>query len=488
MMQAPLLEAEERVLSTLNKDGSRRWLTPKLSMGRYWKRRRAVGYGLIALFVTLPWLTVNDKPAVLLNIAQREFTLFGQTFLPTDSVLLMLLMVGIFLTVFLVTALAGRIWCGWACPQTVYMEFVFRPIERWANGSPGRKHMLPKGLRKGLQYGLYLAISFFLAHTFLSYFVGVEQLRHWITRPPGEHVAGFLVVLFVTGAMFFDFAVFREQTCIVACPYGRFQSVMLDRNSLVVGYDKVRGEPRGKIKRKPEGVSEDLSLKVLPSADASAGSGRTADCVDCAMCVQVCPTGIDIRNGLQLECIHCAQCIDACDAVMDKLKRPRGLVRYSSQNAIESGKGRLLRPRVFIYPVLLILIAGIFVWRLASMQDAYVSVLRGKGMAFTTMPDGSIANTVQVRVVNRSPEERTYRIEIIEPAAATLVADTMEITAARGELVERGFIVSVPPSTTAGGSAKAIFRVSDGHGTVIEKSFTLLGPSGGARSGTGANP
>lgn len=478
-----LLKPEERVLSTLNRDGSRRWIKPRVVAGRFWKARRIVAYALIALFVSLPWITISGKPAVLLDIVHREFTLFGRTFLPTDTLLLMLVVVGIFLSVFFATALLGRVWCGWACPQTVYMEFVFRPIQRWAEGAPGSrsKPSLP-GLRKGVQYGLYVIIAFFLAHTFLSYFVGVDALRHWIFQSPGEHFTGFLVVMFVTAAMLFDFVFFREQTCIVACPYGRFQSVMLDRNSLIVSYDPKRGEPRGKAgKSKP--VHGDLHLKVVGEGSAAPAEGsaeRSGDCVDCSLCVQVCPTGIDIRQGLQMECINCAQCIDACDSVMDKLKRPRGLIRYSSQNAIDRKPVRLLRPRIVLYPAILLVVFSVLVWRLATMQEAYVWIVRGRGLPYNTLPSGEIANQLKVRIVNRSPEERAYTLEMISPAGGRIMMDRNPIVVSKGELLEEGFVVAMPPGSFPGGRVEATFQVTDGKDVKITRTYKLLGPAGPA--------
>lgn len=335
---APRMPGEPpRVLATLNDDGSRRWLKPRVSPGRFLSRRRAVAYGLILLFTAIPYIQVGGRPLVLLDLPARRFTIFGVTFLPTDTVLLALFMVSVFVGVFLLTALLGRVWCGWACPQTVYMEFVYRPIERLLEGSPGRRRkgvLAESGVGKVLKFGAFLVVSLFLAHTFLAYFVGVERLAHWVTRSPLEHPSGFLIVAAVTGLMLFDFGYFREQMCLVACPYGRFQSALLDRSSLIVSYDRKRGEPRGR---------KTVSLPLVDGAGSARG-----DCVDCGLCVATCPTGIDIREGLQMECVHCAQCIDACDAVMTKLGMPRGLIRYSSQDAIEGKQARFLRPRVVI--------------------------------------------------------------------------------------------------------------------------------------------
>ncbi|RMH12205.1 MAG: cytochrome c oxidase accessory protein CcoG [Planctomycetota bacterium] len=401
-----LLQPEERVLSTLNPDGSRRWLKPRPSPGKWLRARRVVAWLLIVIFTALPYITINGKPAILLDILAREFTFFGKTFFATDTLLLGLFMMIVFVSIFMITALAGRVWCGWACPQTVYMEFVYRPIERLFDGKPGtRAKPGSSGFRKLLKYVCYVLVSAFLAHTFLSYFVGVENLRHWIFGSPLDHPIAFLVVLFTTALMLFDFGFFREQTCIVACPYGRFQSVMLDRSSLIVGYDRNRGEPRGPLKRRRKGG--DVSLTV---AQESQG-----DCIDCTMCVQTCPTGIDIRDGLQLECIHCAQCIDACDAVMDRIGKPRGLIRYTSQEALDHGKRKLLRARLIIYPLLLLVLISAFVGVLLTKSGAEASIIRESGNLFNIVQDGQIMNQARIRITNRSSSTVTYSASIASP-------------------------------------------------------------------------
>src|SRR6187549_3869066 len=328
-MNAPI--PQERLLPTLNADGTRNRIRPRLYPGRLHARRRGVAWALIALFVALPFLRVGGQPAVLLDVVERKFHLFGRTFLATDGVLLMLLMLSIFATVIWATALVGRAWCGWGCPQTVYMEFLFRPIERLFEGKREAQLELDKhgaSTRRLLKNLVFLLLSFVLANVFLSYFVGTHALRAWVTESPSKHLAGFLVVAVTTGLVFFDFAYFREQMCTVICPYARLQSVLLDRSSLVIGYDGKRGEPRSKGKQKP-------------------GNG---DCIDCQACVVACPTGIDIRQGLQLECIACAQCVDACDSIMTRIHKPLGLIRYAGQNTLESGQkaAPLLRPRVVI--------------------------------------------------------------------------------------------------------------------------------------------
>lgn len=398
----------EPVLSTLNSDGTRRKIRPKLSVGPFFIKRKYVAYVLLLIFTVTPYLSLNGKPLILLDLPARRFVLFGTTFLPSDTVLLMLLLVTIVLGVFFVTALLGRVWCGWACPQTVYMEFVFRPIERLFEGSPAQQMKLDReGLsgKRILKNIVFVLVALFIAHTFLAYFVGVENLVKWVRRSPFEHPVSFLVMAGVTTAMFLDFAWFREQTCIVACPYGRLQSVLLDRQSLIVGYDVNRGEPRGKAR------------------DTSQG-----DCIDCFACVHTCPTGIDIRKGLQMECIGCAQCIDACDAIMDRVKKPRGLIRYSSQDGFEGKARSLLRPRVLIYPMILVVTTSLFLVALNRTERAEVTVLRGLGKPFTLLETGEVSNQLRVKIMNRADETHAFQLRLIDANDMKLIAPMNPVT------------------------------------------------------------
>jgi cytochrome c oxidase accessory protein FixG len=461
----PLLDAPEHVLSTLERDGSRRWMQPKLATGVLWHRRRWVAYFLIAVFVILPHLRYSGKPLILLDVPARQFVILGHTFLPTDTLLLALGMLSVFLTIVLATAISGRLWCGWGCPQTVYMEYLFRPIDRWFEGTVGKGGTPRKELTmpmRLLRWGIYLVLSMLLAHTFLSYFVGTERLAQWMRSSPIEHPTAFLVMAGTTVAMMFDFLFFREQLCLIACPYGRFQSVMLDRRSRIVGYDSARGEPRKKGKR----------------PIASEGAASAGDCVDCGQCVVVCPTGIDIRNGLQMECINCTQCIDACNAVMDKVGLPQGLIRYTSQDELEGKPGGVLRARTIIYPLLLAAAVGAFLMVLSTKYAFDARLLRAGGNPFTQVAPGVLSNNMRLRLVNRSDETQTYQVEAIEPAGVTL-----EVVDDAGLALESGATSVVPLSvrfpagvTGASGAVDAKFRVRDSAGNERELEYRLLGP------------
>ncbi len=350
--------------------------------------RRIVAWALIVIFAALPWLRVGGQPPILLDVMTRHFVLFGTVFRPTDTLLLALLILTVFIAVFLLTAVVGRVWCGWGCPQTVYMEFVFRPLERLflGRGASNAKTLVAPWRRVAM-YVAFLIVSAHMANTFLAYFVGTDRLIEWTFGAPTAHPTAFVVFAVVTAMMMFDFAFFREQMCTLVCPYGRFQSVLLDRDSIIVGYDRIRGEPRGK--KKSEGIG---------------------DCIDCTLCVQTCPTGIDIREGLQLECIQCTQCIDACDAVMAKLGREPGLIRYSSQNRLERTPRKRFRFRLVVYPLLLVAVVTAFVALLATRKDAMVVQLRADGAPYV-VDDDVVLNTVRLRIDNRTREVRSYRVE-----------------------------------------------------------------------------
>ncbi len=460
-----LLQPEEHVLSTLERDGSRRWLFPKLASGYFWHRRRIVAYVLIAVFAIIPHLRWNGKPLVLLDIPLRRFTIFGYTFLPTDTLLLALLMVCGFTSIFFATALFGRVWCGWGCPQTVFMEFVFRPLDRLFQGTKGTGGV-PKqplsGLRWFMRAGVYLLLSMFLAHTFLAYFIGVDRLAVWVRQSPFEHPIPFLVMAVTVGLMMFDFLYFREQTCLIVCPYGRFQSVMLDRRSLIVSYDQPRGEPRGKAKAK------DLPITNTESV---------GDCVDCGKCVQVCPTGIDIRNGLQMECIHCAQCIDACDSVMTKLRRPLGLIRYSNQDAVDRKPSAILRPRLIIYPIVLTIGLTAFSYIFLTKKDFDAKLYRNLGNSYSAGQTGMIDNSLQLSLSNRTDGERSYQVKMVSPTDGTVRWIEKEGPRLEGGEQRRvPLLISVPFSKFADARCKIQIQVADDQGEERLLDFMMLGP------------
>jgi cytochrome c oxidase accessory protein FixG len=495
MPDETLLKPQGRVLSTLESDGSRRWLTPKLSTGRFWHQRRIVAYLLIAIFTLIPYVPINAQgdPLILFDLLHRKLYLFGFTFLPTDTIYLALFLVSSILSIFFITALLGRVWCGWGCPQTVYMEYVFRPIERFflgRSGQGGKPRADVPAWRKIAMYVVYLIICLHMANTFLAYFVPYRELHTWIMSPPWEHPAGFMIVMFVTGMMMFDFAYWREQMCIIGCPYGRFQSVLLDRNSLIISYDPVRGEPRGKGKRtgsKQSAVgSEQYRTISLPTANSplqTESKPQLGDCVDCGLCSAVCPTGIDIRDGLQIECVACAQCIDVCDGVMDKIGLPKGLIRYSSQSKIAGEKQRILRPRVIIYSIVLAILLTLLTMLLVTKKPFDLMVIRNKGLPFTVTPAGMVENTWILKLTNRSEVPRTFTVSVRGREDIIVSPQTETITLVPGEVRDEPIRLIVDRSAYANGHIRTDLLVTDQDGIAQQRTILLLGPAGGSHVG-----
>ncbi len=468
-----ILTSPEDVLTTLHSDGRRRWIYPTLSPGRFLSSRRVVGWILIVAYLALPIVRINGHPAVLLDLVHREFAFFGLVFYPTDTLLLMVFLIGMIALVVLVTALLGRVWCGWGCPQTVYLEFVFRPLERLIEGKEHvRKRRdegplsLEKAWRKSVKWGAFTVVSALLAHTFVAYFVGWDQLVTWMTGDPREHWGFFVLMGATTGLVLFDFGIFREQMCTITCPYARMQSVLLDPDSLIVSYDPGRGEPRAR------------RSKMRMAEEADGAIPAQGDCVDCGACVRTCPTGIDIREGLQMECIACTQCIDACDTIMDRIGKPRGLIDYTSERALAGIPTRIVRARTVLYSVLFLLAVSAFTTVVIS-RDAYdVNIGRVSGDPYTLLPDGSLANRLRFRVRNQTGASSSFEVEVTSPTGASLRAvGTMPVPLEDGEMKRLETWVLVNPADLTDGTVQAEFRLVFGDGTTESFTFPILGPS-----------
>jgi cytochrome c oxidase accessory protein FixG len=382
---------------TINIDGSRNFLHPADVRGRWQVRKNIVLTLLFAIYLALPWIQINGKPAVHVDLPGRAAHVFGATFTNQDFHLVFFLVTGMGFALFVLTSLLGRVWCGFLCPQTVFMEGVIRRIERWVEGPRNARIArnfgpltFDKLWRKTLKHVLFATVAALIAHVFLVYFIPVREL---LQSNPREHWVAFLWTVFWAGVLYFDFAWFREQTCLIICPYGRLQSALVDRDTVIIGYDEQRGEPRMK------GVDEG------------------GDCVDCYRCVEVCPTGIDIRNGLQMECIGCANCIDACDEVMERIEKPLGLVRYDSERGFESGTRRFVRPRVWVYAALGLLGIVVFTSRVVGRTSFQANALRSAGVPFTLVDD-TVRNLYTLHIQNKTGEPRTYSIAPTSALAA----------------------------------------------------------------------
>lgn len=458
---------EEDLLATWAADGHRRWVEPVVARGRYWRRRLWLSVALISAFVGLPHLSIGGKPAVLIDLAARQFTFFGLTLHPTDNLLLLVFGAIAFLSLFFVTSVYGRLWCGYLCPHLVYLEFVFRPLETLFEGPPAVRRKrdagpatLARRLRKTAKYATYLLIAGIMAVSFVAYFVPVADLWHILATAPGANGGVVAVVAALTGLSFLDFAIVREQMCAFACPYGRLQNVLYDQDTVIVGYDAKRGEPRGKLRG--EGAGE-----------------PHGDCIDCLRCVHTCPTGIDIRRGLQLECVGCAQCVDACDEVMGRLGKPPRLVGYTSLRQLGGGARRALRGRTIVYLVLIAIVSGVFVTLLATRRTASVEVMRGAQEPYRLLPTGEVANMLRFRVTNHLAEPQFIRVTLLEPAAGALVLSADPLEAPPDAVETLNVVVKLPKGSFRNGRASARFKVESTQGLSMEKEFLLIGPYGG---------
>ncbi len=395
----------------LNARGGRNKLHPADVHGRFLRWRRIVYAVLILHYLALPFIKNGAHPAIHLDIEARRFYLAGQAFNAQDVWLIVFLLAAFAFGLVFVTSWAGRVWCGWACPQTVFLEGVYRPIERWIEGNSTQRQRLdesPWGVRKlalrVIKQFIYVAVSLALAHWALAFFVPVPQLTQIVLHGPAGHATLFKWAMGLTALIWFNFAWFREQLCVIVCPYGRLQSVLLDKQSLIIGYDESRGEPRGK------------KLKVLQG-----DSPRVGDCIDCGLCVRVCPTGIDIRQGPQMECIGCAQCIDACDDVMKHVERPRGLIRYDSLVGFEGGEKKVLRPRLMIYGSLSVAAAFAVFIDVATLRSPFeANLLRGHGTTYV-LDGNSIRDQFELHVVNKHVGPADFEISIKAPPEAIIV-------------------------------------------------------------------
>ncbi len=454
-------ETSPDALTTTSTEGKRIKVFPaKPPQNGFWfVRRQWVQWGMLALYVAIPWIQINGHPFLQLDIAHRRFSVFGQLFFAHEVPNLVFVALMFLMFIALITTLFGRAWCGWSCPQTVFIERVYRKIEFWIDGDHLAQRKLNaapmdinKFFKRSLKYGVFALVSILLGQIFLGYFVGPKEAFSYLTMSPAQHPSAFLSVMIMSAVVMFDFGWFREQFCLVACPYGRMQSVFMDQGSFFLAYDE---------KRK--------------------------DCIDCGKCVAVCPTGIDVRQGLQFECIACTACADACDSVMTKINKPKGLIGYGNLLTLQGLKTKWFRARVWVYGILFILVTSGFVYRLQTRQIHQLEVIRAVDTPYQQVkdPDGKdfVINHFKIRFYNLDWNEAKVDYTVSESARAKGIEiirapndQGLQIVASGGNTLSQ-FFLKVPKSEFVEGSAvTSITGVWDDGEVKQDAEVKLVGP------------
>ena len=456
-------------IATADREGRRQWIYPRKVNGQFFRWRTWFSWLLLFIMFAGPFITIHGNPLLLMNIVERKFVVFGQIFWPQDMIIFAMSLLVFVVGILVFTTAFGRLWCGWACPQTVMMEMVFRKIEYLIEGDAHQQRALNKSawhakktIKKISKHGIFFALSFLVGNVLLSYLIGWQQLYQIITAPPAQHVTGLSFMIAFALLFYGIFARFREQACTFICPYGRLQSLLLDENSIVVAYDYKRGEKRGPLKRRQKSGERRF-----------AGLG---DCVACNQCVSVCPTGIDIRNGTQMECVHCTACMDACDNVMTKVGNPRGLIRYASLNGIERGESLRLTPRLAAYAIVLLALATVLGLMIFTRADLEATVLRAPGSLFQKMPDGHYSNLYTVRVVNKTSREMPVELRLEDPAGSLNVMGQGSIVVATQKSSENSVLIELDPAAMKSGTTPLVIGVYSGGKKLQTLKTAFIGP------------
>ena len=450
-------------LATLDGSGRRKWVFAQQPSGKWYNLRSYISWGFFAIFFTLPFIAIDGRPLFLFNIPNARFILFGKVFWPQDFFIFGLTMVTFIIFVILFTAAFGRLFCGWICPQTIFMEMLFRKVEYLVEGDAAKQRLLKtapwtssKIAKKTIKHILFFLLAFLIANTFLSYIIGIKELQKIVTEPVSLHIPG-LFSIFIFATVFYGvYAFFREQVCTVVCPYGRLQSVLLDRNSMIVAYDHMRGEPRAKFSKK-----------------AAAGTG---DCIDCLQCVKVCPTGIDIRNGLQMECVGCTACIDACNHMMEKVGRPLDLIRYASETGISTGEPLRYTLRMKLYTGLLFVLMVILSALLLSRKDVDATVMRTPGMLFQERGADSVSNLYTVKVANKTTRRIAMDIRLENIGGTIEIIGDRTVGLKKEDEGTGTFFVVIPRRLVSNRKTHIRIGLYEGNKKIDEISTNFLGP------------
>jgi cytochrome c oxidase accessory protein FixG len=454
----------------MTEEGKRAWVYPKKPSGKLYQYRKYVSYFLLAFLFAAPFVKINGNQFLLFNLLERRFNIFGFPFWPQDFYLFVIMMIiGVVFIIFF-TAAFGRIFCGWICPQTIFMEMVFRRIEYWIDGDRGAQIRLDKQAwnaekirKRVLKWTIFFIISFLIANIFLAYFIGSDRLIQYVFEGPLDHISTLISLIIFTAVFYFIFAWFREQVCIIACPYGRLQSVLLDTKSIVVAYDHKRGE------------KEAGRAKFKKNEDREA-SGK-GDCIDCFQCVNVCPTGIDIRNGTQLECVNCTACIDECDSIMEAVNLPKGLIRYASEENIEKKVPFKFTPRLKGYVAVLVILIGVLTGMLFLRSDVEANILRLPGQLYEHKADNIISNVFTYKLLNKTTRNiEKIHFKLKSPKGTIHTVKQGEITVPAQDLAEGTLFIEINNSALSGDKNRAIIEVYSGDDLIETTSVTFLGP------------
>jgi len=462
-------ESFRDVIGTVDEKGKRNWVFPKIPKGKFYDRRKLVSYFLLLFLFGAPFLKINGNQFLLFNVIERKFNIFGFPFWPQDFYLFVISMLVGVIFVALCTVAFGRIFCGWICPQTIFMEMVFRRIEFWIDGDRGSQMRLDKQKwdaekirKRSLKWSIFFIISFLIANIFLAYLIGSDELMQLIEEPLSQNISTLIALLIFTGVFYFIYAWFREQVCIIACPYGRLQGVLLDDKSIIVAYDHVRGE-------------KEIGRAKFDKKENRALTGK-GDCIDCKQCVNVCPTGIDIRNGTQLECINCTACIDECDVIMEKVNLPKGLIRYASEDEITKKEKFQFTPRMKGYAAVLFILTGIFIGLLFLRNDVEASILRLPGQLFEHKGE-NISNVYTYKIVNKTVKDfDNIQFRLIKPKGEVKMVGKNTVKILREGMSQGTLFVEINQAFLEGDKTEIEIGVFDGNKLIDSKKSNFLGP------------
>ena len=471
-------------ISTVDQSGKRIWIYPKKPIGKFTNYRTWLSYLYFLILFGLPFIKLNGEPIFLFNIIERDFILFGMHFGPQDFYLFAIAMLILLVFIILFTVVFGRLFCGWICPQTVFMELVYRRIEYAIDGDYNAQKKLDaapwttdKIIKRISKHTIFFGIAVLISNIFLAYIIGIDKVLEIINEPISEHTGGFMAMIIFSFVFYIVFARLREQVCTTICPYGRLQGVMLDNKSLVVAYDFVRGEPRGKI-QKNRTVAQPAAISAEVAEDYFASvQNKLGDCIDCKLCIHVCPTGIDIRNGTQLECVNCTACMDACDEVMEKIDRPKGLIRLDSIEGIEKGKHKIFNTRTIAYSAVLFVLIGVEAVLFSLRSDVEVLFLRTGGLLAQEQADGTISNLYNYQMINKTADSLNVQFKMLDPEVGTFeIIGGKKPAVGKNNKSEGAIFIKIPKDQLEGGKNNIVIGVYAGDKLITKVKTTFFGP------------